>query len=157
MAHKPEIQYVGQFYIHGSEARELARKEQEKHARTTLPFARVQQIEKVYVDPVALMGIAVAVIMLVVMLIGAWNIHQAGQENQAIASYLGELRKTNTELDHNYRSGFDLKDIEAKAIAMGMIPKAQANVVDVYVTIPVEEAEPTWWEDVCWFLDGLIE
>ena len=30
MERKPDIQYIGQFYIHGSEAQELARKEQEK-------------------------------------------------------------------------------------------------------------------------------
>ena len=157
MAHKPEIQYVGQFYIHGSEARELARKEQEKHARTSLPLARVRKIEKVYVDPIALMGIAVAVIMLVVMLVGAFGIHQAWQEHQDLSAYLGKLRQEHTALDHSYRSGFDPKDIQEKATAMGMVPMAQANVVDVYVTMPIVEAEPTWWEDVLWFLDGLIE
>lgn len=157
MARKPDIQYVGQFYIHGSEARELARQEQAKHAKTTLPLAGVQRIEKVYVDPIALMGIAVAVIMLVVMLIGALNIHQAWQEHQAMSAYLGELKQCNTVLEHSYRSGFDPEDIRAKATAMGMVPLAEANVVDVYVTMPVVEEEPTWWEDVRWFLEGLIE
>ena len=157
MARKPDIQYVGQFYIHGSEARELARQEQAKHAKTTLPLARVQQIEKIYVDPVALMGIAVAVIMLVVMLIGVLSIHHVWQEQQAISAYLGELRQSNTVLEHSYRSGFDPEDIRAKATAMGMVPLAEANVVDVYVTMPVVEEEPTWWEDVRWFLEGLIE
>ena len=62
MERKPDIQYVGQFYIHGSEARELARKEQEKQARTRLPLERLQNIQKVYLDPVALMGIVVSVV-----------------------------------------------------------------------------------------------
>ena len=54
-------------------------------------------------------------------------------------------------------SGFDLEDIRTKAIALGMIPAEEATTVDVTVTIPVEEPEPTWWEDIVWFFEGLLE
>ena len=71
MVQKPKIQYIGQFYVHGSEARALEQQEQKKKAKTKLPLARLERIEKIYVDPVALAGIAVAVVMLAVMVLGA--------------------------------------------------------------------------------------
>jgi len=157
MARKPDIQYVGQFYIHGSEARELARQEQARKAKTMLPLARLQNVQKVYVDPVAVMGLVVAVVMLVVMIIGAVSVYNAWTEHEDVSAYLEELKRENAVLDHGYRSGFDLEDIRTKAIAQGMIPLEEANTVDIRVTVPVVEAEPTWWEDVVWFLEGLIE
>ena len=65
MTRKPEIQYIGQFYVHGSEARQLELLEKKKQPKTRLPIAKLEKIEKVYVDPVALVAIAVSVFMLV--------------------------------------------------------------------------------------------
>ena len=157
MERKPDIQYIGQFYIHGSEARELARKEQEKRAKTMLPALRQQRVQKVYIDPVALLGITVAVIMLAVMVIGAVSIHNAWTQNVQMEAYLQTLRQDNAVLEESYRAGYDLEDIRQKAIALGMIPIDEAQTIDVLVTVPVAEKEPTWWDDVVWFVDGLIE
>ena len=157
MARKPDIQYVGQFYIHGSEAKELARQEQAKHAKTMLPLARLQQVQKVYVDPVAIMGLVVAAVMLVVMIIGAVSIRNAWTEHQAISTYLEKLRVENAQLEEDYHNGFDPEDISTKALAMGMVPMEQANVIDIRVTVPAAEQEPTWWDDLVWLLEGLIE
>ena len=156
MERKPDIQYVGQFYIHGSEARELAR-EQEKAAKTKLPLSRRRKIQKIYVDPVALIGIAVSAVMLVVMVVGAIELHRASVEHDRMESYVKVLQDRHTLLEHNYRSGFDLDDIAEKAAAMGMIPLSEAETMQVRVTMPVEEPEMTWWDEVVWFLDGLIE
>ena len=46
MNQKPKIQYVGQFYVHGSEARQLQLQEQKRQAKTKLPLARIQKIER---------------------------------------------------------------------------------------------------------------
>ena len=62
---------MGQFYVHGSEARKLQLEQEKRQAKTKLPLAKIQAIEKIYVDPVALAGIAVAVLMLVTMVLGA--------------------------------------------------------------------------------------
>ena len=59
MVRKPDIQYVGQFYVYGSEAKQLAQQTEKKKARTRLPLERLQNIQKVYVDPVALVGMVV--------------------------------------------------------------------------------------------------
>ena len=157
MERKPDIQYVGQFYIHGSEARELARQEQARRAKTRLPLSRLQNVQKVYVDPVALIGIVVAVVMLVVMAVGAVQIYKAWGEYEVMTEYLGDLKRENTALEHSYRSGFDLDDIREKALTLGMIPVEEAQTIQVRVTVPEVEAEPTWWEDFVWFLEGLLE
>ena len=156
MDRKPDIQYVGQFYIHGSEALELAR-EQGKAAKTKLPLSRRRKIQKVYVDPVALIGIAVSVVMLVVMVVGAIQLSRAWTEYEQMETYLKKLHEKNTFLEHSYRSGFDLDDIAEKAVALGMIPVSEAENRQVLITMPVEEPEMTWWDEVVWFLDGLIE
>jgi len=157
MERKPDIQYIGQFYIHGSEARELARKEQLRRAKTMLPLARLQRIEKIYVDPIAIMGICVSVIMLVTMVIGAISIHNAWIQFGQISNYVETLSQENETLELEYRSGYDLEDIREKAVTLGMIPIEEAETVDVRVTIPVVHPEPTLWEEIVWFVDGLIE
>ena len=156
MARKPDIQYIGQFYVHGSEAKELARQENARKANTTLPEQRVEQVRKVYVDPVALCGILVAVVMLVVMAFGAVQIHSAWQEYDAAAESLAGLQRTHAVLEHGYRGSYDLADIQAKAAAMGMIPASQAETVQIRVNVPAEETEPTWWEDLVWLWKGMF-
>jgi len=157
MERKPDIQYIGQFYVHGSEARELARQEQAKHARTMLPLSRRQRVKKVYIDPVAIIGITVAVVMLVVMMIGAVSIHTAWNRNIQMASYLDTLRQENRQLEQEYHSGYDLEDIQQKAVALGMIPIAEAETIEIQVRIPAAEPQTTWWDELVWFVDGLIE
>lgn len=156
MARKPDIQYIGQFYVHGSEAKELARQEHTRKAKTTLPEQRVEQVRKIYVDPVALCGIVVAVVMLAVMAFGAVQIHNAWQEHDAVAESLDGLQRTHAVLEHGYRSSYDLADIQAKAAAMGMIPGSEAETVQIHVNVPVEEPEPTWWEDLVWLWKGMF-
>ena len=80
MNQKPKIQYVGQFYVHGSEARQVQLQEEKRQAKTRLPLAKIKAIEKIYVDPVALAGIAVAVLMLVTMVLGAVQLKKEIQD-----------------------------------------------------------------------------
>ena len=158
MAQKHDIQYVGQFYVHGSEARALAEKQQEnKHV---LPLERLRNSPVVYLDPVALFGLAVAVFMAVTMVLGAINIKNAWNEYETMQSYLTELKGKNAELSVRYNHGYDLAEIESAAIALGMIPKAEATTVAVRVTVPEVPEEPTAWEEfkdyAQWFVDGLF-
>ena len=157
MERKPDIQYIGQFYIHGSEAPELARQEQIKRARTKLPLARQQRAKKIMVDPVAVAGILVAVLMMVVMIVGAISIHNAWTQYGRMSAYLETLSEKNVQLEQEYHSGYDLDDIREKALALGMIPAEEAETIQVIVHMPAAEAEPTWWEDFVWCVDGLLE
>ena len=156
MNQKPKIQYVGQFYVHGSEARALQLQEEKRQAKTKLPLARIQNIEKIYVDPVALTGIVVAVIMLVTMVLGAVQIKRDWDQYEQVSAYVSELKKENARLNHAYRLSYDVEDIKAKALAMGMVPKSEVETMAVTVTVPERTPELTRSEEIRYFLEGLF-
>ena len=155
MNQKPKIQYVGQFYVHGSEARQL-QQEQKRQAKTKLPYARLQTIEKIYVDPVALMGIAVAVIMLVTMVLGAVQIKRDWDQYEHVSAYVSELKRENARMSHAYHASYDLEDIKTKALAMGMVPKSELQTMTVSVTVPEPEVELTRSQEIRLFLEGMF-
>ena len=156
MNQKPKIQYVGQFYVHGSEAKQLQMQEAKRQAKTKLPLARIQKIEKVYVDPVALAGIAVAVVMLVTMVLGAVQIKRDWDQYERVSAYVSQLKKENARLNHAYRLSYDLEDIKSKALAMGLVPKSDLEPMTVTVTIPQREPELTRIDEIRLFLEGLF-
>ena len=147
---------MGQFYVHGSEAKKLQLQEEKRQAKTKLPLARIQNIEKIYVDPVALIGIAVAVVMLVTMIVGAVQIQKDWQQYERVSAYVSELKKENARMSHAYRASYDLEDIKSKALAMGMVPKSELQTTAVLVTVPEPEVELTKAEEIRFFLEGLF-
>lgn len=155
MNQKPKIQYIGQFYVHGSEARALELQEEKKQAKTKLPLAKLEAVEKIYVDPVALVGIAVAVFMLVVMILGAVQLQNDWTRYEQMAAYVTELRTENARLTHTYRSGYDLEDIEMKALAMGLVPKSELKTITMTVTHPEVQPVLTWDQKVVRFWNEL--
>ena len=155
MSQKPKIQYVGQFYIHGSEARQLELQEKKK-AKSKLPLERLRKMEVIYLDPVAIFGIVTALVMLTVMILGVLRIRDDWEEYRVMSNYVSRLNSENAELLADYRSQYDLEDIRVKAQAMGMVPKSELEVRTVYVTIPQPEPEMTWLEEIQWFLSGLF-
>ena len=156
MNQKPKIQYVGQFYIHGSEARQLELQEKKKHAKSKLPLERLRKVEVIYLDPVAIFGIVTALVLLAVMTVGVLQIRDDWKDYQTMSNYVSRLNSENAELKADYRSQYDLEDIRVKAQALGMVPKSQLEVRTVYVTIPQPEPERTWLEEIQWFLSGLF-
>ena len=156
MNQKPKIQYVGQFYLHGSEAKQLQLQEEKRQVKTKLPLARIQQIEKIYVDPVALIGIAVAVVMLVTMVLGAVQLKHDWDQYERVSAYVSDLKRENARMSHAYHASYDLEDIKSKALAMGMVPKSELETMTVTVTVPEQEVELTRMEEVKLFLEGLF-
>ena len=156
MSQKPKIQYVGQFYIHGSEARQLELQEKKKRAKSKLPLERLRKVEVVYLDPVAIFGIVTALVMLTVMILGVLQIRDDWEEYRVMSNYVSRLNSENAQLQADYRSQYDLEDIRVKAQALGMVPKSELEVRMVYVTIPQLEPEMTWLEEIQWFLSGLF-
>ncbi len=156
MNQKPKIQYVGQFYVHGSEARAIELQEQKRQAKTKLPLARIQRIEKIYVDPVALVGIVVAVVMLVTMVLGAVQIKRDWDQYEQVSAYVSELKKENARKNHAYRLSYDLEDIKSKALAMGLVPKSELQTMTVTVSVPEPEVELTRMEEIRLFLEGMF-
>lgn len=154
MVQKPKIQYVGDFYIHGSEARKL--EEQRRLAKTKLPMARLQQMERVYVDPVAIVGIAVAVFMLVVLVMGAMQLKEDWAQYDRMSDYVSQLKKDNADLRQDYHESYDIEDIKTKAVALGLVPKTEIQTRKVTVTIPEPEPAVRKVDEIRWFLEGLF-
>lgn len=155
MARKPEIQYVGQFYVYGSEAKAVAPK---KRPQFQLPKPRLEleKIEKIYVDPVALIGLVVAAVMLICMVVGACQIKSCWQEYEEVSHYLSELKRENARLEHTYHTSYDIDEVAAKAEAMGLVSMDQIPSMSVRVTVPPTEQEMTAWDEFVWFMKGLF-
>lgn len=156
MIQKPEIQYIGQFYVYGSEARQLEHKKQQRKPKTKLPLARVRKVEKISVDPVALGGIVVAVVLLVVMAVGALQLRSDWIEYNQMSSYVSQLKEENAQLTRTYRAGYDIEEVRKRATALGLVSESEAQTMIIAVTVPTAQPEPTFWEEVTGFLKGLF-
>ena len=156
MSQKPKIQYVGQFYIHGSEARQLELEAKRKQAKSKLPLERLRSVREINLDPVAIGGILVSLMLLAVMIVGALQLKTDWANYRVMDSYVSRLSSQNAKLTEEYRSQYDLDDIRSKAQALGMVPREELQTRSVYVTVPQPEPEPTWWENLQWFLEGLF-
>lgn len=154
MVQKPKIQYVGQFYVHGSEARKLEQQEQ-KTFRDYLP-QRLHNIQTVSVDPVAILGIVTAMVLLVTMALGALQLQRDWDDYNRMANHLSALKKENAKLYLEYQELYDLEDIRSKALALGMVPKSELFHTTVVVTIPEPEPVLSKIEEIRWFLEGLF-
>lgn len=156
MVRKPDIQYVQQFYVHGSEARVIELKPKRNVVKTILPKIAPDRSIRIGVDPLAFCAIAVAAVLLVMMLVGVGQYIDARNDYQAMYNEVISLQNENVVLSQKYESCYDLVEIAHMAGSLGMIPASEAEVVYVNPVIPVREAEPTVWENIGWFLDGLF-
>jgi len=127
----------------------------ETEKKLPLPLAKLEAVEKIYVDPVALVGIAVAVVMLVVMILGAVQLQNDWMHYERMSNYVTELKTENARLTHIYRGGYDLEDIEMKALAMGLVPRSELETVTVTVTRPEARPELSWDQKVVRFWNEL--
>ena len=156
MVQKPDIQYVTQFYSYGSEAKVLELKPEKKKKKFTLPKVVPQHKVNIYVDPVAWAAIAVALVMVVLMAVSVNSYLNACTEYEAMTNYVISLQNTNVEKQQEYVTLYDLEDIQEKALALGMVPMSEAEVMTIHPVYPEPEAEAPWWEDISWFLKGLF-
>ena len=156
MAYKPDIQYITQFYVPGSEARVVAPKQQLGQGQHRVPKYLKQEQIRVSVDPVALISFVTAVALIVTMAFSMAGYKAATEENAVIRDYVMDLEAENIQLTQKYESVLDLDKIYEQAIAMGMVPVSEVKTSQVSVTVPTPEPEPTLWENIFWFLEGLF-
>ena len=156
MALKPEIQYIGQFYIHGSEAKAPEVKQEQEKSEYKLPLHRFEKVQKVHVDPLAICSIALAIVMLVCMVSATLQLQSAWQTLDTANQYVYELEAVNRQRVQLYRSSYTLDEIRAAAETMGLIPMKEAAMMAISVTVPEPEQKPTLWEDIVWFMEGLF-
>ncbi len=153
MAQRPSVQYV-QFYTDGSAARKAAM----VTPLQTAKLPKVRRIKRItlHVDPVAIGGIAMAVIMLVLMLVGVAQLNHARQEVAALENRVATLQAQQRDLNVTYENSYDIADVEKTALALGMVPKEQVKHVVMQVPETQPEQKPGPWEQIYMFLTGLF-
>lgn len=156
MALKPEIQYIGQFYVHGSEAKAVEIRQEEKKSEYKLPLHRFEKVQKIHVDPLAICSIALAVVLMIGMVAGTLQIQSDWEELDTANRYVYNLEAIHRQRVTEYRSSYNLEEIRAAAETMGLIPVAEAKTMALTVTIPEPKVEPTLWDDIVWFMEGLF-
>ena len=156
MAQRTSVQYV-RFYTEGTAARKLEYAVPEKKITTVLPKPKKVKRRKIYVDPVAILGVAVAICMLVVMAVGINQLKQANAEAVMMEQYVNRLAFENKELAEQYEDSYDIEMVKQTAEALGMVPREEVPVTTIEVTVPVEVVEePTVWETIGTLLTNLF-
>lgn len=151
MAQRTQIQYI-RFYTEGSAARKVA------PVVTPFKTAHLPKINRqkkivLRIDPVAVVGIVVAVAMMIMMAVGICQYKVAQEQAQLMERYVETLNKDNESLQNTY-DNIDLTAIEQTALALGMVPESQVQHVSLRVPPAQEVEEPaeTFWT----FLTGLF-
>ena len=153
MARRPDVQYV-RYYTDGSAARQLEPKAPRK--KQQLPKVKQQPKQTLYIQPMAIAGVLLSAVMLVMMIAGSVELYHAQQEKTAMQDYVLHLSKENITQRAEYEESLDLETIEKSALALGMIPVAEAK--QITISIPATEVveEPGFWEKTVLFLEGLF-
>ena len=145
MARKYTERYV-RFYTVGSAAAKLETVER----KAALPKYKTPEKRKpIAVDPIALMGSAVAIVLAVLMLVGFVQVAHTSAQVRALETQVMTLELEQEQLRQKYENGYDLEEVRVAAESMGMIPAEEA--VHVRVEVPTETVEVpqvSWWESV---------
>lgn len=154
MAQRRPIEYV-QFYTLGSAAQKVEVAKPQLAEPVFLPPV-IRKRKKVFVDPVAIFGVVVAVCMLITMFVGVGHLRQVRQDADAMEQYVLYLQQVNQEKKDKYHQAYTLEEIEKTALALGMVPMDQVAHQTIDVTPVASEEEPTVLESFGTFLSGLF-
>ena len=152
MVQKPEIQYVDQFYVFGSEA--PAKKK--KLFKPAEPKKTAVRYHKIYIDLGALLGLLAAAVLTAALVMGAINLSNQWQEHDLMEDYVSYLKLNNSTLQHNYRISYDLEQVEKMALDLGLVPESEVETRYIRVQMPEPQKPWTIWENIRWFFEGLF-
>ena len=156
MAKKTQIRYINQ-YVSGTAAPKLVPQPvRQKKPRLPKPQAQENRELLLRIDPVAIAGIAVAAVLLILMCVGVTRLYAQKAALSTNAQYLEQLQGENVQLKDTYAAGYDLKEIEKLALALGMVPKDTLVQEQIQVKVPAPVQEPTRWENFWSFVTGLF-
>ena len=155
MAQRVDVQYI-RYYTQGSAAKRVL--PAVKQQTGAIPQMKKKKIQRIYVDPVATLGIVVAVCMFVAMIVGITNLRAEQQKTAEMTAYVEMLQEKNAALQTQYMEQCDLEAVEKTALALGMIPCEEANRTTIEVELPPMENEKpaSIWQRIGTFLTGLF-
>lgn len=155
MALRADVRYV-QYGVDGTAARKIRKQPTPEVAK---PQYKHRKVEKrvIAVDPVALAGIVLSVVVLIALLVGLVEYRQSVQMRNEMHAYVLELEQENAALEQSYRDGYDLEQIRDIAIAAGMVPAENVERVSVYVDEAQQESpRVSFWDSIATFLAGIF-
>ena len=157
MAKKTETSRYIQFYTAGSAAQKVELVDERQWA--PLPEYQIRKKKRIHIDPVAITGILAAIFLMITMMIGVNKLVEQRTEAARMEAYVTQLQEENRSLSKEYAAGYDLSVVENRALNMGMVPKAEANEITIYVPAeaPVEQPQSVApWDQITTFLAGLF-
>ena len=155
MAQRMDVQYI-RLYTNGSAALKLESAVPQTNTAFHKKAGKIKRV-KVFVDPVALLSIGIAICMVVLMSVGFAQLHQARAQVEAMESYVDRLQAENATLSNEYRTGYNLDQIRQAALELQMIPAEQAAHVSLFIPAEPEPIQQvTLWERISTFLTGLF-
>ena len=155
MALQADVQYV-KYPVNGTAAWKVEGTTQ--HNNVTPVYHRRRTERKVIaVDPVALCGIVLAVVMLVAMVTGLVQYRHSMQKTLQMSQYVQMLEQENVQLQQTYEEGYDLDEILQIALDAGMVPAENMQRVRLGMEPPQqEETRMSFWDTVTTFLTGIF-
>ena len=119
MARKPEIQYI-QYYVDGTAARKPEPQQLPRKQKKPLPQKRRRPRYVLKVQPLAVFGIVLAVVLLCVMFSGISEFLEARRQLQQMQDHVISQRQQNALLREKYEEGINLEEIHRAALALGI-------------------------------------
>ena len=152
---KKENRYI-QFYTPGTAAVKV--EVQDEQTWAPLPEPKRESKIEIPVDPVAVIGFAVAVCMLILMAVGISQLNAARREVVTLERYVAQLTAENYTLEATYSEGYKPERIRQQALDMGMVPVEDVPETQIYITMPPVEIgeEETLWSQVTTFMASLF-
>jgi len=155
MANRVDIQYV-QFYSADSTAKRIA-PAISVHTGA-LPQIKKRKVRRVYLDPVAALGIVVAVSMMIMMLVGLSQLRSERNRLAVMEQQVEILHQKNMDLQAQYDKECNIDQVKEIALALGMVPGREVAHSSIEVELPQTE-EPvsvSIWNRIGTFLTGLF-
>ncbi len=154
MVQRVDVQYV-QFYTQGNTAKRVVSPVAPKFG--TVPVAKKKKIQRIYVDPVAALGIVVATVMLIMMAVGISQLRAEHRKTAEMEQRVEQLQMENMALQAQYNEECDLEAIHKTALALGMIPQEEAVRIPIEIALPPQELpQVSLWQRIGTFLTGLF-
>ncbi len=157
MAMQPDIQYVPFCYVDGSAARKVQRQPEKKATAKPASKQRRAKRKVITVDPVAICGTLMAVVMLIALLAGFAEYTAIREKSRLMQDYVTSLELQNVQLQQTYDSNIDLDYVQEVAEVMGMVPAADAPQIQIEVQLPAADTtQVSLWDSITTFLAGLF-
>ena len=157
MTRRPDVQYI-RFYTDGSAAKKAAPAFSVQPSTVKLPKVKKQKCRRIYIDPVATLGIMTAICMMVLMIVGIFQFAAVRQQTKVMEQYVVQLSDENVSLNQEYVSGYDLEEVKETALALGLVPMESVERITIAVPAEVQQPEQTatLWEYIGTFLTRLF-